>query len=176
MTREETPDSVRSLVKQRTRWNQGFMQVLRKGVWRSLPGRRQRLLARYTLAMPFLQAATGALVPVSVLLMFLVSVPTPVVLLTLLPIAPTLMTIAMEMVAYGEFCRVYGVHRRIRDFVYLVVGAVPYQLILAFSAGRAAVRQIRGQGGWEKTAHANLHRAPVADEATPLVGVGQEAA
>lgn len=37
VTREETPGSLKSLYKQRTRWNQGFLQVLNKGVWRSLP-------------------------------------------------------------------------------------------------------------------------------------------
>ena len=56
-TREETPATIADLVKQRTRWNQGFLQVLRKGDWRRLPTRRQRLLAQFTLAFPFLQAA-----------------------------------------------------------------------------------------------------------------------
>ena len=65
VTREETPGSIRALVKQRTRWDQGFLQVLRKGEWRKLPSRRQRWLARYTLAMPMLQAATGVLMPLS---------------------------------------------------------------------------------------------------------------
>jgi putative flippase GtrA len=40
VTREETPASLRALLKQRTRWNQGFLQVLRKGEWRRLPTRR----------------------------------------------------------------------------------------------------------------------------------------
>ena len=42
VTREETPDTLKSFVKQRTRWNQGFLQVYRKGDWRQLPTRRQR--------------------------------------------------------------------------------------------------------------------------------------
>jgi hypothetical protein len=71
VTREETPGSIRALVKQRTRWDQGFLQVLRKGEWRKLPSRRQRWLARYTLAMPLLQAATGVLMPLSLASMFL---------------------------------------------------------------------------------------------------------
>ena len=71
VTREKTPGSVRELFKQRTRWNQGFLQVLRKGEWRRLPTVRQRLLARYTLAMPFLQAFTGVLIAVSLATMIL---------------------------------------------------------------------------------------------------------
>jgi cellulose synthase/poly-beta-1,6-N-acetylglucosamine synthase-like glycosyltransferase len=51
VTREETPDSIRALVKQRTRWDQGFLQVLRKGEWRRLPGRRQRVLALFCFAL-----------------------------------------------------------------------------------------------------------------------------
>ena len=56
VTREETPDSLPGLVKQRTRWNQGFLHVYRKGEWRRLPTFGQRLLARYTLTGPFVQA------------------------------------------------------------------------------------------------------------------------
>ena len=82
VTREETPGSIRALVKQRTRWDQGFLQVLRKGEWRKLPSRRQRWLARYTLAMPLLQAATGVLMPLSLASMFLLKVPVPTALVT----------------------------------------------------------------------------------------------
>ena len=64
VTKEETPATFGAFVKQRTRWNQGFLQVLRKGEWRALPGRGQRILARYTLLMPFFQALTAVAVPV----------------------------------------------------------------------------------------------------------------
>jgi hypothetical protein len=48
VTREETPGSVRELFKQRTRWNQGFLQVLRKGEWRRLPTlRHSRVVASF---------------------------------------------------------------------------------------------------------------------------------
>ncbi|GAA3342103.1 hypothetical protein GCM10020358_35860 [Amorphoplanes nipponensis] len=36
VTKEETPGTLVSLLKQRTRWNQGFLQVYRKGEWRRL--------------------------------------------------------------------------------------------------------------------------------------------
>ena len=39
VTREETPGTLWALLKQRTRWSQGFLQVLRKGEWRRLPRR-----------------------------------------------------------------------------------------------------------------------------------------
>jgi|tagenome__1003787_1003787.scaffolds.fasta_scaffold20965287_2 cellulose synthase/poly-beta-1,6-N-acetylglucosamine synthase-like glycosyltransferase len=158
VTREETPDSVRALVKQRTRWNQGFLQVFRKGEWRKLPSRRQRWLARYTLAMPFLQAATGALLPVAVASMFLLHVPVPVALATFTPLALMIVTMAVEAAALGEFGREFGIRIRLWDRIRLVLGTFPYQLLLAFAALRSVWREMRGQGGWEKTSHANAHR------------------
>ena len=158
VTREETPGSIGALVKQRTRWDQGFLQVLRKGEWRKLPSRRQRWLARYTLAMPFLQAATGVLLPLSLVSMFLLKIPVPVALVTFLPLAPTLVTMAVESAALGEFGKEFGIRVRFRDQARLLLGTFPYQVLLAAAAMRAVWRQARGQGGWEKTAHANAHR------------------
>jgi cellulose synthase/poly-beta-1,6-N-acetylglucosamine synthase-like glycosyltransferase len=158
VTREETPQSVTALVKQRTRWNQGFLQVFRRGEWRKLPSRRQRWLARYTLAMPFLQAATGALLPLAVASMFLLKVPVPVALVTFSPLALMLVTMAVEAAALGEFGREFGIRIRLWDRARLLLGAFPYQLLLAFAALRAVWREIRGDAGWEKTSHANAHR------------------
>ncbi|WP_163721838.1 glycosyltransferase [Mycolicibacterium psychrotolerans] len=158
VTREETPGSISSLVKQRTRWDQGFLQVYRKGEWRKLPGRRQRLLARYTLAMPFLQAATGVLLPVSLASMFVLKVPVPTALVTFLPLAPTFVMMAVEAAALGEFGREFGIRIRVRDHARLMLGTFPYQLLLAVAAVRSVWRESRGHGGWEKTTHTNAHR------------------
>jgi glycosyltransferase XagB len=167
VTREETPGSIRALVKQRTRWDQGFLQVLRKGEWRKLPSRRQRLLARYTLAMPMLQAATGVLMPLSLVSMFLLKVPMPIALMTFLPLAPTLVTMAVESAALGEFGREFGIRIRVRDHARLLLGTVPYQLLLAAAAVRSVWRQSRGQGGWEKTTHTNAHRTTTPKRPVP---------
>jgi cellulose synthase/poly-beta-1,6-N-acetylglucosamine synthase-like glycosyltransferase len=158
VTREETPGSLRELLKQRTRWNQGFLQVLRKGEWRRLPTRRQRLLARYTLAMPFLQAFTGVLIPVSLATMILLDLPVVAALLTFVPLVPTLATLAVEVAALGEFCRNYQRRARVRDYLRLLLGAFPYHLLLGMAALRAVIREQRGERGWEKTAHVGAHR------------------
>lgn len=158
VTREETPPTFRSLYKQRTRWNQGFLQVLRKGEWKKLPTRRQRMYARYMLSMPFLQAATGLLIPLAVILILFVKVPTAVALITFLPLAPTLLTIAVEAAGLGEFGRVFSEKVRARDYVRLVLGTLPYQMFLAAAAIRSVWRESRGQTGWEKTEHNNAHR------------------
>jgi cellulose synthase/poly-beta-1,6-N-acetylglucosamine synthase-like glycosyltransferase len=168
VTREETPGSIRALVKQRTRWDQGFLQVLRKGEWRKLPSRKQRLLARYTLAMPLLQAATGVLMPLSLASMFLLKVPMPTALVTFLPLAPTLVTMAVESAALGEFGREFGVRIRVRDHARLLLGTVPYQLLLAAAAVRSVWRESRGHGGWEKTTHTNAHRTTTPKRPVPV--------
>ena len=167
VTREETPASIRALVKQRTRWDQGFLQVLRKGEWRKLPSRRQRWLARYTLAMPFLQAATGLLLPLSIASMFLLKVPVPTALVTFIPLAPTLVTVAVEAAALGEFGREFGIRIRFRDQVRLLLGMFPYQMLLAAAAVRAVWRESRGHGGWEKTTHTNAHRTTTSERPVP---------
>ena len=75
VTREETPGSLMSLLKQRTRWNQGFLQVYRKKDWKQLPGFGQRMLARYTLMTPFLQAFSGVIIPLNAAVALFLDVP-----------------------------------------------------------------------------------------------------
>ena len=164
VTREETPGSIRALVKQRTRWDQGFLQVLRKGEWRKLPSRRQRWLARYTLAMPLLQAATGVLMPLSLASMFLLKVPVPTALVTFLPLARR-SSPAVESAALGEFGREFGIRIRFRDHARLLLGTLPYQLLLAAAAVRCGVNP--GRGGWEKTTHTNAHRTTTPKRPVP---------
>jgi glycosyltransferase XagB len=166
VTREETPGSLKELFRQRTRWNQGFLQVLRKGEWRRLPTARQRLLARYTLAMPFLQALTGVLIPVSLVTMIVLDLPVLAALLTFVPLVPTLAALVVEAAALGEFCRSYHHRATPLDYLRLLLGAFPYHLLLGAAALRAVLRESRGERGWEKTGHVGAHREAGA-------GVGQ---
>jgi len=159
VTREETPPTLTSLFKQRTRWNQGFLQVLRKGEWRKLPSLRQRMMARYLLSMPFLQAFTGLMIPVSLVLIGLVKVPLAVAMITFLPMTPTVLTLVAETVGLGDLKRMYEVKVRFRDYVRLLLGTLPYQVFLAAAAVRAVIRESRGIHAWEKTEHLNAHRA-----------------
>jgi cellulose synthase/poly-beta-1,6-N-acetylglucosamine synthase-like glycosyltransferase len=168
-TREETPGTLTALIKQRTRWNQGFLQVLRKGMWRGLPTRRQRLLARYTLLTPFLQGITGLLVPISLVLVFVASTPASVTLVAYLPLLVVIASVTIEVVALHEFSHSYEVTVRARDYLRLVLGTLPYQWLLAAAAIRAVWRELHQERGWEKTEHINAHRPQPAFAGTAQV-------
>lgn len=157
VTREETPPNLTALFKQRTRWNQGFLQVLRKGEWRRLDNRRRRLLALYTLSMPFLQAFTGMLFPVAIVTAIVLKLPMVLVMYSFVPLMLTLATVLVEAIGLFEFGRLFERKVRLRDYARLVIGTGPYQMMLAAAATRAVWRELRGEASWEKTAHVGAH-------------------
>jgi cellulose synthase/poly-beta-1,6-N-acetylglucosamine synthase-like glycosyltransferase len=160
VTREETPDSLVGLFKQRTRWNQGFIQVFRKGDWRALPGFRQRLLARYTLATPFIQTFTGLAIPVGVAIGIFAQVPIVVALFSFVPMLPTLAILAFEIAGLHDFGLQYRLRIRPMHYVKLVIGGPFYQIVLAAAAMRAVWRELSGRNDWELTAHVGAHIQP----------------
>ncbi len=99
VTREETPDSVAAFIRQRTRWHQGFIQILGKGSWLRLPRFGQRLLALYTLTYPLLQATMTLLWPLTILGLFWLKLPVLVVMLAFLP----LYTLAFQFRGHGHW-------------------------------------------------------------------------
>jgi glycosyltransferase XagB len=160
VTREETPDSLVGLFKQRTRWNQGFIQVYRKGDWRQLPGFRQRLLARYTLATPFIQTFTGLAIPIGVAIGLFADVPIVVALFSFVPLLPTLAILAFEIAGLHDFGMQYRLRVRPLHYLKLVIGSPFYQIVLALAAMRAVWRELRGRNDWELTAHVGAHIDP----------------
>jgi cellulose synthase/poly-beta-1,6-N-acetylglucosamine synthase-like glycosyltransferase len=167
VTKEETPDTLMALYKQRTRWNQGFLQVLRKKDWKHLPNRRQRLLACYTLTSPFLQAFTGVTIPLGIAIAVLFDLPVAVALFTFLPLLPFLASVAFEIAGLHDFGQQYDLRIRWWHYVKLIVGAPPYMVLLAAAAIRAVWREQRGRTNWELTKHVGAHLG--ADNATPAV-------
>jgi cellulose synthase/poly-beta-1,6-N-acetylglucosamine synthase-like glycosyltransferase len=159
VTREETPPTLGAFARQRTRWNQGFLQTLRRGYWRRL-GPRQRALGLYTLAMPSLLALAGILIPIAMLTAIGVKAPVPLTLIAFLPLVPMVTVVGIEVVGLAEFCRAYGERASIRDYARLVLGTPLYQGVLGFAAARALAREALGARGWEKTAHFGLHLLP----------------
>jgi cellulose synthase/poly-beta-1,6-N-acetylglucosamine synthase-like glycosyltransferase len=161
VTREETPHTIEQFIKQRTRWNQGFIQILFKGQWLKLEKLSQRLLAFYVLTLPELQAFFALFVPVSLAMFFFVKLPIWLALMTFLPLYCFVLTVFIDMAGLQEFLKAHKRKWSWREALVMVLAFFPYQCLLGFGALRAVFRYIKGASNWEKTAHIGQHRASV---------------
>lgn len=159
VTREETPESLYALIRQRTRWSLGFMQVFAKGDWKNLPTRRMRTIAWWTLMQQHFMAMAGVCIPLAIVAAIWGQFPLVVTLVTFLPLIPTLVTVAFDVCMLHEFGRDHGFAIRGYDYFRLIVGTPLYQLVLAVSALRALVKFVRRDFLWEKTDHSGSHLA-----------------
>jgi cellulose synthase/poly-beta-1,6-N-acetylglucosamine synthase-like glycosyltransferase len=160
-TREETPSCLfgaGSLDRQRRRWNQGFLSVLLNGEWLRLPSLQQRLMALYILATPFIQAANGVMLPVSVAAFVWLTAPVGWVLWMFSPFIPMVITMWLQVTGLREFSQQFDRKAAPRHYVSLALGNYPYQIVLAWSAVMGVKRHAAGQDSWLKTAHDGLHR------------------
>ncbi|GHO52833.1 glycosyltransferase [Ktedonobacter robiniae] len=158
VTREETPHTIEQFIKQRTRWNQGFIQILFKGEWLKLERPYQRLLAFYVLVLPEVQAFFTLLIPVSLLTFFFIKLPLWISLLTFLPLYIFIMGIFIDQAGLYEFLKAHGRSWSIREAAIMLFASVPYQFLLGLGALRAVSRFLQGATNWEKTAHIGQHR------------------
>ena len=157
-TREETPDTVLSFVKQRTRWQQGFLQVLRKGTWLSLPRLEQRALAFYTLSYPYFQALLVLLWPFTIAGMFFLKEPVVVTMVSFLPLYSLWLQFVVTIIGILMFTRDYKLKLPLKTLLMTAITFLPYQLLLGISSVRGVYRELLGQNNWEKTAHIGAHR------------------
>jgi cellulose synthase/poly-beta-1,6-N-acetylglucosamine synthase-like glycosyltransferase len=157
VTQEETPDSVRQFVKQRTRWSLGFMQVMTKGEWKKLPTLWERARAIVLLGQQYTVAFSGLVLPLAIVSAVLGNLPVLVVILAFMPLIPTILTLSFEILILKEFGRDIGARVGFRDYVWLVVSTPFYQLMLAYAALRAVVKYYQGNFAWEKTRHTGAH-------------------
>jgi cellulose synthase/poly-beta-1,6-N-acetylglucosamine synthase-like glycosyltransferase/putative flippase GtrA len=158
VTREETPDTVEQFIKQRTRWHQGFLQVLRKGDWRLLPQGGQRALALYTLSYPLFQGMLTLLWPVTLLTVVGLKIPVLATMIAFLPLYALLFQLLACIVGAWMFTREYGLKFPLLLPISMTLTFLPFQLLLGISAVRAVWREARRENGWEKTRHLGAHR------------------
>lgn len=158
VTREETPHSIEQFIKQRTRWNQGFIQILFQREWLKLEKLSQRLLAFYVLILPEVQALFAVLLPVSVVMFFLVKLPLWLAMATFLPLYCFALAIFIDLAGLHEFLKAHKRKWRWREALTMMVFFMPYQFILGLGAIRAVYRHIQGASNWEKTIHKGQHR------------------
>jgi glycosyltransferase XagB len=158
-TQEETPPSVMSFIKQRTRWAQGFLQILFRGEFLRFPTYRQRFLALYILAWPLLLPFLFLFFPVGIFIMLTTSVPLAISVLSNILLLIIILFIAVQVVGFYEFTQDYKIKFPWSKLPILVLMFYPYTVLLAFSALRALYRNYTRVTTWEKTEHLNQHRA-----------------
>ena len=161
VTREETPHTIAQFIKQRTRWNQGFIQILFKGEWLKLKKFSQRLLAFYVLILPELQALFAILVPVAIVMFFLVKFPVWLAMLTFFPLYCFVLGVCLDLAGLHEFLKAHKRKWRWHEALILVLAFFPYQWILSMGALRALYRAMKGTSNWEKTVHIGQHRSRI---------------
>lgn len=164
-TREEAPTTLRSLVRQRTRWSLGFMQVLAKGEWRALPTRRQRAGAWWTLVQQHAMAFSGLVLPLAIATALFADLPVLVGMIAFLPLVPTLALVSFEVLILHDLGKDLEWEIGLRDYVVLVLSTPFYQLLLALAAVRAVVKYAAQDFRWEKTAHSGAHLVPAGEVA-----------
>ncbi|HSW88676.1 MAG TPA: glycosyltransferase [Candidatus Saccharimonadales bacterium] len=158
-TREETPLTMAGFIKQRTRWNQGFMQIFLKGKWLHLPTLSQKLLALYILLSPFIQAVSFVFLPILIYIAFVIKLPVAIVLLSFIPLYIQFFQIILYMIGFYLFLRSYNLRYPLFFIPFKIVGTFYFfQLLLSVSAVRALFRTLIAKNGWEKTHHTNTHR------------------
>lgn len=165
VTREETPENLQAFIKQRTRWNQGFIQVLRRPYWRQLPKRRQRWLALYTLTLPLILAGTLLLMPLFLWMAIAIKLPVVISLLSYIPLGFLGLLLGVQLAGLYEFAHEQKLHVRWRWYLITILTFIPFQFILGYAALRAMRRELAGAAGWEKTTHNGIHREVVISEA-----------
>ena len=166
VTREETPDTLGGLVRQRVRWMQGFIQVFTEREWLELPRPWQKVLAVYVLGFQFFQAFAIVFAPFALAIALWHKSPIAVALLACLPLGLSLLTIALDLLMLHQFGRTFEQKVRLRDYLGVAVGAYPYQFVLSVAGLWALLRHLRGRNNWVKTAHSGAHLT-TAPDATP---------
>ena len=162
VTREETPNSIDQFIKQRTRWNQGFIQILFAGEWRKLETLPKQFLAFYVLILPEVQALFALMVPVSVVMFFFVQLPLWIAMFTYLPLYCFILAIFIDLAGLHEFLKAHHRPWKWTEAIVTLLAFIPYQVLLGLGAIRAVYRYLKGTTNWEKTAHVGQHRTKAA--------------
>lgn len=157
VTEEECPSSLSGFLKQRSRWNQGFLQILLEGSWRKFDTLKKKIFALYFLLLPQLTALNLVFILASYYTLF-IKLPLFSTLLVISPLYILVLQLLTQLLALREFSKDFNKKVTIFRYLVVIISFIPYQFLLAFSAMRAMIRQLIGCRVWEKTLHKNLHR------------------
>src|SRR5437764_2403466 len=108
VTREETPNTIEQFIKQRTRWNQGFIQILLAREWLKLESFPKQMLAFYVLISSEIQAFFACMMPISLIMMFVAKFPLWMAMLTFLPLYIFILSLIIQVAGLHEFLKAHG--------------------------------------------------------------------
>ncbi len=158
VTMEEAPISLQSYIKQRTRWNQGFLQILAKGTWKKLKTPNQQLTTLYVLLTPLFQMLIFFYIPIGIYIALTTKMSIVLSLFSFVPLFLLILQLSTVIIGSYSFTKAYSLKYNWYLPIVLILTYLPYQLLLLLSALRAVFRFILRNNLWEKTAHVNAHR------------------
>jgi glycosyltransferase XagB len=157
-TKEETPENLKDYIKQRTRWTQGFFQILVKGDWKNLNTIRKKIHALYFLLWPIFQILITVYFLLSTFVFLFIKLNLYLSLFLAIPLFLILIQLGLLIIGLWIFTKNYN----LKFYWYLPLKIIltyfPYQMILTLATTRAIWRNLMGLKNWEKTFHANKHR------------------
>jgi len=154
--KEEIPPTLLGFLRQRTRWIQGFLQIILDKNWLKLK-RGNKINLLLLIFFPFVQVMLIIWFTLSVI--FVPKLPLLFVMLSEIPLAILIFQFAISFAGAMEMLRLRRSLKYFPIFIVLyLITFIPYQLLIASAAVRAIFRQISGATNWEKTEHLNKHR------------------
>jgi glycosyltransferase XagB len=157
-TREETPLSTSEFIKQRTRWTQGFIEILRNGEWSKQSSIYKKLVSLYLLSWPLLQSFLFVYIVFAVMLLPFLKISLVVSVFAVFPIFLLFLQLVFLNLGLWIFTNEYKIKYNPWSIPKIFITFVPYQAVLTYASIRAFIRNIKTQTEWEKTAHFNQHR------------------
>lgn len=158
VTREESPLNLGGFIKQRTRWNQGFLQIFQKAQWIEIKSVRAKILASYILLSPIFQTLFFMYIPFSIFIIIYFKLPIWIVMLSIIPFYILIIQLVSFNIGLYLFTRDYNYKYPLWMPFKILLTFFPFQFILGLSSARAVLRLVSNNNVWEKTQHSNTHR------------------
>ena len=158
VTKEETPPTVAQFVKQRTRWNQGFLQIIASGDWKSFATFKKNIMSVLIFSWPIQQIMYLAYFFIAITFLFKLKLSPIVVLISIMPMYVLIAQLLVLFFIFIEFSKTYKINHPKHFFLQIGWVILPYFGLLTYAAARAVVRYFLNDFSWEKTNHTNAHR------------------
>lgn len=160
-TLEESPESEIDVIRQRSRWDQGYLQVLDKSLWVTLSP-KQKLYALYTLTQPIFRHLSFLNMIFAPLMVAFGTIPLWIALLSFIPAYFLILQLGLYLLGLAELAKLHQVKVSVWRYGSTLLAFVPYQALLTLATLRALGKMFVGNYKWDKTSHTNAHRPGLA--------------